>query len=360
MTARPCARLWEAEALADGRLTGPDRASFERHATTCLECRTELAEVGKLDAAMQAVDVGELGELERQRARSRLLERANAEILDAPRDDRARGRVLAALVAFALVVVASLTGILFFRTGTQPNASSIALEPPKVDIVPAAGTIVADHSAGSLRSLVMNDGSATFAVHHLEKGQRFLLALPDGEIEVRGTRFTVVVTSGRTQSVAVDEGKVVLRRPGEAETGLVAGDRWSKAESTVTPAPVASSSVVAASAPPPSPSVESKPRAPRRPLAPTASLAGERFDRGAESFDRKAYADADRELASFVRDFPDDPRCEDADYLRTVARWRLGDREGASSLAKSYLAKYPNGLRRSEASRMASAGSDSP
>lgn len=360
MTARCCARLWEAEALADGRLTGPDRASFERHAAMCSECRTELEEVGKLDRAMLAVDVGELGELERQRARSRLLERANAEILDVPRHGRARARVLA---AFTLAAIAVLTGVLLFRifrTDLRPSASSTALEPPKVDVVPAAGTIVADHSAGSLRSLVMNDGSATFAVHHLEKGQRFLLALPDGEIEVRGTRFTVVVTSGRTQSVAVDEGKVVLRRPGEAETGLVAGDRWSKAESTITSAPVASNPVVATPTPPPGPSVEAKPRAPRRPLAPPASLAGERFDRGAESFDRKAYADADRELASFVRDFPDDPRCEDADYLRTVARWRLGDREGAVALAKGYLAKYPNGLRRSEASRMASTGSDSP
>ncbi|AKV00479.1 hypothetical protein AKJ09_07142 [Labilithrix luteola] len=353
MSAGPCTRLWEAEALSDGRLTGTDRASFERHAARCVECRQELAELAKLSATLQAVDVGALGELERQRARARLLERANAAILEAPQRQRPRRFALLAVAA----LVACSAALFAFRTRTSADSVASILEPPKVEITPSGDTIVADRSAGSIRALEMTDGSASFAVHRLERGQRFLLTLPDGEIEVRGTRFTVVVANGRTQSVAVDEGKVVLRRRGEAETGLVAGDRWSKVETVATPAVAVATAPTASSHPPMAGPTEPRHKPVHRP---SASLAGARFDQGAESFDRKAYADADRELASFVRDFPDDPRCEDADYLRAVAHWRLGDREGAIDLAKNYLAKYPNGLRRTEAARMARAAHDSP
>ena len=50
--------------------------------------------------------------------------------------------------------------------------------------------------------------------------------------------------------------------------------------------------------------------------------------------------------------YPSDPRTEDASYLRAVALARMGDVEGASELAREYLARYPNGLRRVEADRL--------
>ena len=64
------------------------------------------------------------------------------------------------------------------------------------------------------------------------------------------------------------------------------------------------------------------------------------------------YARADSLLATFAVDFPSDPRCEDAAFLRAVACWRLGDKSGAAKHAKAYLDAYPNGLRRVEARRM--------
>jgi TolA-binding protein len=70
------------------------------------------------------------------------------------------------------------------------------------------------------------------------------------------------------------------------------------------------------------------------------------------AFRRGDYAAADRSLAEFSRQAPHDPRAEDATFIRAVARSRLGDARGAAALARNYLTRYPNGLRRSEAERI--------
>ena len=43
-----CTRAWQAEALEDGRLSGAERASFERHAASCAECASELRALVRL------------------------------------------------------------------------------------------------------------------------------------------------------------------------------------------------------------------------------------------------------------------------------------------------------------------------
>jgi TolA-binding protein len=76
------------------------------------------------------------------------------------------------------------------------------------------------------------------------------------------------------------------------------------------------------------------------------------FDSAIGSFVSGAYARADVELGEFLVSFPADPRCEDAAFLRAVARFRLGDAAGARIAARRYLAAYPAGLRRIEAERI--------
>jgi TolA-binding protein len=93
--------------------------------------------------------------------------------------------------------------------------------------------------------------------------------------------------------------------------------------------------------PPPPPSATSRPRA------------GERFDHAMAAFGAGRYADADAELEAFASSFPTDPRCEDAAFLRAVARFRLGDSKAAAALARDYLRDYPSGLRRAEARQLA-------
>ena len=48
-----CARAWQAEALEDGRLSGAEHDSFERHAASCAECASELRALMRLRQAAE-------------------------------------------------------------------------------------------------------------------------------------------------------------------------------------------------------------------------------------------------------------------------------------------------------------------
>ena len=75
MTDGTCARLFEVEALRDGRLGGAERRSFERHLRACPVCAGEAQSLEKLAEAVRG-DVqrgGGLDELHVWRERNRLL-----------------------------------------------------------------------------------------------------------------------------------------------------------------------------------------------------------------------------------------------------------------------------------------------
>jgi TolA-binding protein len=176
--------------------------------------------------------------------------------------------------------------------------------------------------------------------------------LPDGEIEAAGTRFTVDVVLGRTKSVSVADGRVVLRRRDDRELTLHAGEGWSRTE------PAAAEAIVAAEAAPAAASggpTERPRRIATKSAARASTSAGERFDEAISSFVHGSYARADTQLIDFVREFPHDSRCEDASFLSAVARWRMGDASGARTQAQSYLGAYPQGLRRDEAQHIVDA-----
>ena len=50
-----CPRLFEVEAAIDGRVTGAELASFERHMTMCPECLREAQALDALDHAVREV-----------------------------------------------------------------------------------------------------------------------------------------------------------------------------------------------------------------------------------------------------------------------------------------------------------------
>jgi len=80
-----CARIWEAEAVQDGRLDGDSVLAFERHVTSCGECRAESAALARLDQlARRAPNVVRLSPLEHRRQRLALLRRANGDLLSMP------------------------------------------------------------------------------------------------------------------------------------------------------------------------------------------------------------------------------------------------------------------------------------
>ena len=73
--ARTCSRLFQVEALRDGRLEGAERKSFERHLAGCAVCAHEADEMEKLAAAARAggTDAGSADQLRILRERTRLL-----------------------------------------------------------------------------------------------------------------------------------------------------------------------------------------------------------------------------------------------------------------------------------------------
>jgi TolA-binding protein len=64
------------------------------------------------------------------------------------------------------------------------------------------------------------------------------------------------------------------------------------------------------------------------------------------------FGKAERLFAAFERAHPADARVEDATFLRAGARARRGDAAAAQAIARDYLHRYPNGLRRAEAERL--------
>jgi TolA-binding protein len=123
-----------------------------------------------------------------------------------------------------------------------------------------------------------------------------------------------------------------------------------------TPEPARTAAPAVAASPEPASAVSSvaivTPPPPRPHLAPAVS-AGTAFDDAFATFERGAYGVADVKFERFIHAFPGDPRTEDAAYLRAVARSRMGDKEGAAELARTYLELYPHGFRRIEAQRLA-------
>lgn len=114
------------------------------------------------------------------------------------------------------------------------------------------------------------------------------------------------------------------------------------------------------------------PHAPRRPAAPAAAArpdrtvaehtspdaptAGARFAEAMAAYLAHDDARADTLFGSFADDFPSDSRVEDALFLRAETRSRRGDEAGTRAAARAYLKRFPAGLRRPEAERLAAEG----
>lgn len=374
MTRRHCNRIWQAEAMEDGRLAPPDLASFERHVLGCEACAKELRALRDLASLMASIQEPERTELTRRRARSELLRKANEE-LTGPKPRPGRWRIF----SFAAVFCAALAGI----AGVQVYRNS-GDHAPVFEIQDVSQAVWSVEKSESASRVVLRSGAASFEVDRVKAGARFLVELPDGSIEVKGTRFVVDVRGGQTQSVEVFEGTVLLQVP-SFEGLLHAGERWpAKVTGQVIAPPSAAPSAEVAIAtavpaaseaipvlhprldvPSSSPHASASGPAPggRAEFLPVPSAsansmppkdqAGPRFAEAMGAFSAGDYGRADILFAAFIRDFPRDGRAEDAMFLRAQGRIRRGDRAGAAAIAREYLRAFPRALRRPEAERMA-------
>ncbi len=348
MSAPRCPRLFEVEALRNGRLEGELRAHFERHLSTCGDCAGEARSLDALERALHESYPARNDELHVRRQRTRLLA-AFDRTPHARSPSSARARWLGLAAAAALVTML----LLFWRSQhaatPAPAAAASAL------IRPEAGTQWSRRSEGARDHVTLQRGALWIRVAHPSASPALLVLLPDGELEDTGTTFSVSVDAGRTARVAVEEGSVTLRLHGRAPIRLGAGEIWTAA---IAPAGGAAApeatleheSVVASARPVASPPITAAAPAPEpQPVASaTTATASSDFRAAMSAFKAGQNREAAALLSRFLERHAGDPRAEDAAYVRILALRRAGDRAAATAAARDYLSRYPAGFRRTE------------
>lgn len=363
-----CTHAWQAEALEDGRLSGAERASFERHAASCAECASELRALVRLRQGAEWLPASSPTPLEQRRQRQALLRRASELCQRAPVQPRRR-TFAAFVLSGALMAALSIGfGLRAWRSGSE---ASVALAAPTYRLDASPGASWQTIEEGAALRLRLGSGSFKLEVDKLTTEQRFVLELPDGELEVIGTHFGVRVEPEGTRRVEVTEGRVALRLRDALPISLGAGESWTAERETARAAappavPAAeppSEPAPAAAAPSERPLARARPTArpeTKRALAPpsgeqaaTAGTHDDDFARAMAAFGAGDYGQAERLFQDFERRHAEDARQEDSTFLRAVARARRGDAAGARATARQYLERYPNGLRAPEAERLA-------
>jgi hypothetical protein len=338
---RACRFAAEVEAAHDGRIGAPDLARLDRHVAGCGDCLALRARLDAVRAEARREAAVVIDDLARRRARADLLQRA-ARPGPAPFPTPWRLTLGGAAALGVLVVGASL-----WRRGAPPTA----VDHPLAHVEGRPGARWSRGSSAREERIVLGDGTLLVEVPHQHPGHRFVVDLPDGEIEVRGTRFEVEVRALHTRRLEVTDGVVALRLDGRVEQLLAAGARWPN-----TPAPRdAPATTVPVESPPATVAVgRVRPTpAPRLPAGarPTQSAADDpvvSLAAGLRALQRGDLAIAAERFADFERAHPDDERAEDAGYLRVVALRRAGLGAQAGAAAESYLRRYSRGARRGE------------
>ncbi|MEO8903113.1 MAG: FecR domain-containing protein [Polyangiaceae bacterium] len=327
---KPCARKWQVEAARDGRLSGKDRDSAERHRDTCAECAQAARELAALSNAMVQLPALTRDPITVRRTRQGLLSALNDAVVE-PKLRRGSVRV-----ALGVASVATLLTFLWFATARQtPRPVSTANTASFVEVNANPQADWTEHLDHELDRIDFAGGSASFKVRP-HPGRRVIISLPDGELEDLGTIFSVLVRDRTTKHVAVSEGRVSLRLRGKAETVVSAGSSWD-AEGETPPAPAleAAPAVASPSAARPVPSGASPSNT--RPTAVTTPASPAPTPPAASS-------------AGVAPGKPDAQavQAEDSAYLQVVALLRAGKQDEARAEAKQYLLHFPNGFRRVE------------
>ncbi len=348
MKATACPRLFEAEAMRDGRLVGAERTSFERHVALCHACAREVQALEALAAAVRHRPGEKPDDLHVRRERTRLLAAFDRALVAPERRSAPRRLVLPATAAAVLV------GLLAVH---RVPSSAPPARPAGAVIHPDGAALWSERMEGNRERVVLERGALWIHVDHSSGEGRLLVVLPDGELEDTGTTFAVSAEDDHTTRVAVEEGRVVLRLRGRPPLPIGPGETWMPDA----PAPVACATVALPPVPVPSaqPSLGAPTSRPPRSSAPVASalpaLAPDPsadFRSAMDALDRGDNCEAATSFAAFLAKHPRDSRGEDAAYLRVIALQRSGDAGGMKEAAQDYLQRYPAGFRRAEVDRL--------
>lgn len=333
-----CVREAELEAALDGRLDGDVAQQVLAHARGCLRCRAARDELEALAQTARALPPHEPDEVRARRVRGAVLGAALMGPRPVPR--ASRWRVAAAACAVALAGV----GLWSQRhRDARAVTATVAADPRRVDLAgagslwPAPDAQVLVRSAGPDTRIELWQGAVTLQVNRRRAGERFVVQLADAEVEVHGTRFTVLADRGHLARVDVTEGVVAVRHTGDPERLLAAGSHLILPTATA----------VASNAPGEAPTVTATAtRAQPTPDTPPAMDPGVWFREGSLAFARGDHAEAVRALGRFRATAPrSDPRREDACYLRVLSLHALGRVEPLRLEAEAYQREFRRGVR---------------
>jgi len=350
VTPHSCTRAWEIDAYREGRLGPRDAESVERHLRACAECSARMKSDERLRALGLALPVDEPDDLALHRLRARVLRDAAAHVTP-----RSGPSWRAAAAAGLAVACAAGLAVVVHRTPSPTPAYAVALDstahekvsaPARVAPEVLAGTVAAETGARWTQArdqgrerVGLQDGKIRVHVRPQGPDESFVVALPDGELEVRGTTFEVTVRDGETSLVSVQSGVVELRLRGRPVVRLVEGDTWTD------------SARVSASPALPTPSAP--PRAAPAASTPVASPDG---DEGASSYAdalgrlrEGRYEDAAAAFHAIVEKWPGSSQAEDASFLEAVALARAGRPDAAGLAAERHLASFPRSFHKKEA-----------
>jgi hypothetical protein len=237
-------------------------------------------------------------------------------------------------VLAAAALVASLTVWLFpISPLTSPGgAVTRGANDESATVTPSLGAVWSRDHDGAIDRVRLQDGSLSLEVRHRRPGERFLVELPDGELEVRGTRFEVNVEARVTAHVRVFEGRVALRRTGEAELVLGAGESWVRPKAI---APTASSEPSSKPA-----TARATPTVAPPTVAPPTDLHA--YADAMALYRAGRFEQAARSFRAFVAAHPDEPEAEDAAFLEAAALAQAGRGDAAGLVAEQFLERHPS------------------
>jgi TolA-binding protein len=344
-----CDRSWQIDALREGRLGPRDAESFERHRRLCAACAACIARDEKLRSLGRALGSGGPSELALRRLRARVLR--DAATGHTPSRTRAWLPVVAAAVAAALLALwhpsahrGALPALAAAPVGSVPATRAAPLDPLAATVTGSSDARWTQARAEQVERVRLDEGTLAVRVRPQRAGERFLVELPDGEIEVRGTTFQVTVRGGATARVHVDEGKVELRLNGQVARDMTSSDTWaassvaSPAPPLRLPAPTMGSSSVAASS-----------------VARTATAGGlpseetTRYSDAVQALREGKFGDAAEAFHAFASANPSASQAEDASFLEAVALARAGRVDAAGLAAMHHLESFPASFHRKDA-----------
>jgi hypothetical protein len=351
MTRYDCQRLWEVGPYRDGAFGAKDAASFERHVRGCPQCREQLRLDERLSALVAELPGAGPGDIELRRTRARVLR--TVAMGPAPRTVSPSGRMA---VAFPVLALACACAVWWMGPRPGPAGGSSATDevrlvdlssrPDEASPPPETWTGSVEARTESrwsrareagIERVTLEDGVVRVHVRHLGRGERFLVALPDGELEVRGTTFEVAVQNGTTMHVRVDEGVVELRLRGHDGVRLAADENWSRGFlSSASTDPTG-----AASNPPAAPTATSSGGPPSSTYAMAIQLMRE-----------ERNEEAARAFHDVLTSAPTSSQAEDASFLQAVALARAGQTDAAADAAERHLARFPSSFHRRDAAML--------